>query len=198
MLKDFFLELDEAWKPVGEEPIRLPIIGCAALLLQVDNFYRGTKDSDVLELKNISSTIRDQLLTLAGPNTTIAKRHKCYLEMVPSAFPFLPPKHLFHSIDSISKDIQNFQVDALDITDIVVSKLKSFRAGDVDDINELVRLNLLSHSKLIERFSLAIDAWFMDARANQLPKIIQNLNTILRDSFGVEEVEFELPNWIGQ
>lgn len=196
MLEDFFLELDERWKPVGIEPIRLPIIGCSALLLQINDFYRGTKDSDVLELGEISQTISKLLLKLAGPNTTIAKRRKCYLDMVQPAVPFLPPRALFHPLHSLTKHLKNFQVEALDIADVVVSKLKPFRAGDLDDINELVRLNLVSPRTLVERFSLAKESWLMDSRASHLPKLIENLNTILRDAFGVQEVTFALPHWI--
>lgn len=195
MIEDFLLELDERWKPVGIEPIRLPIIGCSALLLQIDNFYRGTKDSDVLQLGKISSSISDLLLKLAGPKTTIAKRHKCYLDMVQPAVPFLPPRPLFHPVHSLAARLKNFQVEVLDIADVVVSKLKPFRAGDVDDIHELVRRNLFTHQKLVARFSLAKESWLMDARAPHLPKFIENLNTILRDAFNVNEVVFELPHW---
>ena len=56
---DFFRELDGLWTSLPEERIRLPIIGSAALMLQVD-YARGTKDSDILETAALTVDGGDQ------------------------------------------------------------------------------------------------------------------------------------------
>ena len=56
MIKDFFLNLDKEWKPVGTEPILLPIIGSVASFLQCD-YERGTKDADLQEVEKIPKSL---------------------------------------------------------------------------------------------------------------------------------------------
>lgn len=43
LIREFLSEIDAHWKPIGAVPIRLRIIGSAALMLQTD-YQRGTKD----------------------------------------------------------------------------------------------------------------------------------------------------------
>ncbi len=63
LIKEFLTEIDAKWKPIGEEPITLQIIGSAALMLQCD-YDRGTKDMDVLEAKDGSPAVKEGLLAM--------------------------------------------------------------------------------------------------------------------------------------
>jgi hypothetical protein len=193
MIKEFFRQLDKAWKPQGREPITLPVIGSTALFLQCD-YERGTKDSDILELEEIPEG--KDLLELAGEGSAFAAKHRMYLQIVTRGFPFLPPQALFHPVDSLNKSLKNFQVKALDIVDVVVSKLKPFRVQDQDDIQAVVNLGLVDPDKLLERFILTKERWLMDSRGRDLPGYIENLNLVQRDWLLVGETEIELPGYI--
>jgi len=65
LIEEFLTEIDRLWKPEAPGKIPLRIIGSAALMLQ-DDYERGTKDGDVLETKDITPAVKDQLLALAG------------------------------------------------------------------------------------------------------------------------------------
>lgn len=196
MIKEFFTELDNKWTLQTSESILLRIIGSTALFLQFD-YSRGTKDTDILELENLTPTIQKELLRLSGKESTLYKKYRIYLEIIGHAWPFLPPKPLFHPIDSLNKSLKNFRIEALDVVDVIVSKLKTFRLQDQDDILAMIDLDLVSHEKLIERFKIAMSRWELDARAEDLPEYIRNLNEVERDFLHVKESEFELPRWIG-
>ena len=46
------------------------------------------------------------------------------------------------------------------------------------------------------RFRAAVDAYSLDARAEDLPLYIRNLHTVERDFLEVVESEIELPGWM--
>jgi hypothetical protein len=77
-----------------------------------------------------------------------------------------------------------------------VSKLKPYRAQDVDDIREMVKRRLIEPNKLLERFKLAKEAWLNDSRAVDLKKYIDNLHEIQREFLQVEETSIDLPSWL--
>ena len=95
-----------------------------------------------------------------------------------------------------NKNLKNFKIQILDVADVIVSKLKPFRSQDIDDIREMILGNFVDHTKLIERFKLAVDSWLMDARASDLPRCIKNLNQIEKDFFFKKPTQIELPDWI--
>ena len=197
MFEDFFLEIDEKWQPCGSEPIILPIIGCSALVLQC-HYYRGTKDNDILEIGNITSDITKSLEALAGKGTILAKRHKLYLDIVGAGIPFLPQSPQFHPLKDFNHHLKNFNLKVLDVTDVVISKLKLFRAQDVEDIKHVVDMDLIKPKKLVERFLSAVEIWSLHSRAPDLPQYVENLHTVERDFLGVEESHIELPlSWLG-
>lgn len=193
MIQEFFKELDKEWKPTGSEPICLPIIGSSALFLQC-NYERGTKDSDILEINKIPES--KKLLELAGKGSKFALKHRMYLELITQGFPFLPTKAMFHPIDSLNASLKNFRIEALDVVDVVVSKLKTFRAQDKDDIQAMIDLDLIDPNKLLERFLLAKDRWLSDSRNVDLPFYIENLHTVQRNYLSVAETIIELPDYI--
>jgi len=193
MIKEFFHHLDEAWQPLGSEPILLPVIGSVALFLQCE-YERGTKDSDILEIEAIAEG--KKLLKLAGKGSEFAAKHRIYLEILKKGIPFLPAQPLFTPIDALNRSLKNFRINALSITDTVVSKLKPFRPQDQEDIKATINLKLLDPNELLERFLLAKERWLLDARASELPSYVKNLHRVQRDFLGVAETKIELPGWL--
>ncbi len=60
----------------------------------------------------------------------------------------------------------------------------------------MIDRELVPHAILVERFRSAVDMYSCDARASDLPRYVENLHQLERDSFGVSETEVELPTWI--
>lgn len=191
LVEQFFRDLDHEWKS-SQGKITLLIIGSGALFLQTDH-GRGTKDSDILETSEISPDISQQLRAIAGRGSPLFKKHHVFLDIVRAPIPFLPQTPIFH--DAPTLKLKNFSVRVLDIVDIVVSKLKPFRPRDVEDIQYLVSKKLIPHGKLLERFRLVIDYHSMDARAEEFPKFVKNLNEVER-MMHAPESKIELPDWI--
>jgi hypothetical protein len=192
-IHNLLAEIDVQWKPLGGEPIRLRLIGSAALMLQTD-YERGTKDADILEADELTPAVRAQLLALAGPKSVLYGKYRMYIEVVLKAILFWPQSPSFHPIPVLT--LKNFTVEVLDPTDIVVSKLKRLNQNDIDDIRAMAGKNLLDHKKLVSRFESAVDRFSADARAEDLPAYIRNLNRIERDFLGVPESRIELPEWM--
>ena len=193
LINSFLAEIDEKWKPVGGEPIGLRIIGSAALMLETD-YERGTKDGDILETEGITPAVCGQLLSLAGIKSPLFEKYRMYLEVVLRAILFLPRDPVFHFVKGLS--LKNFTLEVLDVTDVVVSKLKRLNQNDVEDIKAMAGMSLLDHKKLVSRFKSAVDLFSIDARAEDIPKYIKNLNRIERDFLGAPESEIELPDWM--
>lgn len=194
LIREFFADIDAEWKQIGAEPIELQIIGSAALMLQVD-YERATKDGDVLETTSVTPAVKGQLISIAGRGTEIHKRRRIYVDVVINGLPFLPHKAVFHSVRHL--EMKHFKASALDITDTVVSKIKRLNNDDLTDIKAMADRRLLDHAKLIDRFNAAVDRFSMDARAEELPKYVANLNRIERDFLGVKPTRIELPDWMG-
>ncbi|MBP9085183.1 MAG: hypothetical protein KBG15_03655 [Kofleriaceae bacterium] len=190
-ISDFFAELDHAW---GDEavPVILPLFGAGALVLQTA-YYRATKDSDIFETLQHTASIKSRLQQLAGRDAVLHRRHRMYLEFVPNGIPFFPREPLWHPVPL---RLRWLRIQALDITDVEVSKLARFHADDRQDIDEMVQRGLVSHTRLYERFVDAVHERSMDARADQLPAYVDRFHTVERDMFGTEESEIELPSWI--
>lgn len=197
MIEEFFLELDQLWKLETAQKLELQLIGSTALFFQM-NPWRGTKDTDALKIETFTQAELAHIEKIAGKGSRLASRHQLYLELVDKAFPFLPQKPLFHPVEHLNVRLQNFSVSALDITDLVVSKLKPFRAQDVGDIREVAATGVLQNDKFVERFKSALQRWSMDSRAEDFPQCVKNLHTIQRDFLNVPEAEIELPRWIGE
>jgi hypothetical protein len=190
-----FSEIDTGWVPPPAR-VCLPIIGSVALMLQT-SYRRGTNDGDVLETAALDTSIQSRLLELAGRDTRIHHRTRLYLDIVGNGIPFLPQQPIWHRA-TILDSLVHLDVVLLDVTDVVVSKLKRFIARDVDDIRAMVDRNTVPHATLVDRFRAAVDAWAMDARADDLPKLVKRLHQVERDLFDVPETPIELPSWIGR
>jgi hypothetical protein len=187
-----FLEaLDQAWPDVGTGKIRLQVIGSTALMLQFD-YVRGTKDSDLLRAGSLPTPLETRLETLAGAGSTLARRHRMYLDLVAPSLLFRPQRLEFHLLVALNETLRAFEVEALDPVDVVVTKLKRFHANDLADIRAVWEQGLLDHGRLLERFRAALDACGMDAQADDFPRYVENLNQVERDLLGVAETPFDL------
>jgi hypothetical protein len=191
----FFQELDRLWTPPPAEKIHLRIIGSAALMLQVD-YERGTTDSDILETSALTDAMKERLLALGGERSSLHARHRVYLDIVPRGLPFLRQQPRWHAVADLNASLACFEVDVLDVVDVVVSKLKRFNANDRSDIEAMVERDVVPHAALVACFRETVDFYGMDARASDLPRYVKSHHTIERDLFDVEPTEIELPSWI--
>lgn len=193
LVEAFLTDLDAQWSGPEERKIPLRVIGSAALMIQHD-YERGTKDSDVLETLEMTPEIKGRLQELAGKGTAFASRHRMYLDIVSGGLPFLPQRPLCHQAESLA-GLKHFAVEALDVVDVAVSKLTRFNASDARDIEAMVAAGHVPHGRLITRFKAAVDAFSMDARAEDFKKYLENLHAVERDYFALPESEIKLPDW---
>lgn len=190
LIREFLIEIDVKWKPIGEEPITLQVIGSGALMLQT-HYDRGTKDGDVLESRNGPAAIKEQLIALAGKETDIQRQFHIHIDVVNGAILFLPQQPVFHPLPSLT--LKNFKIEVLDVVDVVLSKLKRYNNDDKNDIRAMADKRLLDHERLVARFEAAADWLSMDARALDVPRYLGNLRKIERDILGVAPSDIELP-----
>lgn len=195
VIEDFLRDIDASWRWTSMPKIRLRIIGSAALLLQSD-YARGTKDSDVLESLDLSEETQARLKELAGPHSAIYNRRRLYIDIVRNGIPFLPQAPVWHPLAPLNASLSHFELEVLDIVDVVVSKLKRFNRDDVNDVSAMVQKGLVPHGTLVERFRAAVDVFSCDARADELPRYVRNLNRLERDGYGATATLIELPEWI--
>jgi hypothetical protein len=194
-IREFFKALDAAWRPTSAGKVSLRIIGSTALMLQTD-YERGTKDSDIIETTQMDATTRQLLLDLAGRDTSFHKKHRLYIEFVASALPLMPQSPNWIEAIDLNRVLTHFFVEVLETADVLVSKLKRFNANDQRDIEAMVDGQHVTHEKLVERFRLAVDWFAGDARAQDLPRYVTNLNQVERDLFDVPESDIQLPPWV--
>jgi hypothetical protein len=186
---EFFRELDRHWPHPVTEKITLSIIGSGALMLQT-RYERGTRDSDVFETAALTKSVASDLLALAGKGTPLALRRGMHIDIVANGIPFLPRGPRWHPMPSIA--LEHFEIHALDVIDVVVSKLKRFNANDISDADAMIGMGHVDHGRLLERFRSAFDEFSHDSRAADLGTYVSNLNRVERDMFGVAETEFDL------
>lgn len=193
-VEDFLVDIDRRWKG-SETGIPLRIIGSTALLLRTD-YQRGTDDSDVLQTAEVTDDIKDRLLALAGKKTPMHARHGMYIQVLSTGFPLLARQPLFHAMQEINATLQHFEIHALDVVDVVVSKLKPLRGRDREDILQMVSRGLVPHDLLVSRFKDAVEDYSGGAGAEDIPRFWNNLNQIERDVLQVPETPMELPDWL--
>jgi hypothetical protein len=192
------LDLDKLWQSQGEPRIRIRILGSMSLMLQTD-YERGTKDGDILYAHPVDGQVKDRLLSLGGQGTVLATRHRVYIDVVTSGILMLPAQPKYIPIPDLTARLTNFEVEALSIPDVVISKLKPFRPTDIADINAMILRGHITHDQFLSLFQSAVDRFADGATGTaKLPQIVQNFNQIERDSFGVEETEIELPPWVDE
>lgn len=195
MVEGLLRDVDGAWTPAPVERLTLRIIGSTALFLQT-NYRRGTKDSDVLETTEVSGAVQGRLIALAGKGTPMHTRHGLYIEVVGRAFPFLAVEPVWRPVVGLSSNLRHFDVEVLDVLDVVVAKLARLHGSDRDDIGAMVERGLVDHEALIRRFRSAVERIWYDARADDLPRHVRALHWAERDLLDEAETHIELPPWV--
>jgi hypothetical protein len=138
------------------------------------------------------------LEAIAGQRSKLHVRHKLYVDIVSRGLPFLAQAPTWVDVPDLNAGLTNFHVQVLHIVDVVVSKLKRFHLYDLQDVEAMVERGLVDHGLLIERFRDAVDGYLLDARAEDLPKYVENLHQVERDLFGVPETAIDLPSWLDE
>ena len=197
MIREFIKQVDALWETTQATPLPLKVIGGAALVLNF-NYSRVTKDTDIIEVSELTNDIQASLAKIAGSNSTLCRRFHLYIDVVKKGIPMLPPKPNFLPDKILNSQLKNFHVEVLDVTDVIVSKIRRFSATDIDDIKAMIDLKVVSSDELLDRFKQAIEPWKFDARSEELPQIIKNFHSVQRDMLFVEESSFVLPDWISQ
>lgn len=191
-IDDFIRDLDAKW---NRGPLTLRVLGSVALMMATD-YWRGTKDGDVLETAELTVDIRERLLGLGGKGTPMAKKHGVYLDIVPSGLPLLPHPPRYHKATELSATLNHFRIEVLDVVDVCVSKLKRFNANDQVDIEAMANRGLLDKDVLLERFKSALELAEMSAYADDLPQVVRNLHIVEREWLYAEESRVDLPGWV--
>jgi hypothetical protein len=194
-LEAFFQEIDRAWPDQRAGKNQLRLLGSTALMLQTD-YARGTKDGDVLDTVTLTVETKDRLLALAGVGSRLHARHQIYIDIINNGLPFLPQRPLWHPLAELNASLRMFEIEVLDVVDVVVSKMKRFNANDQSDVQAMIDRDLVPPARLVSRFRAAVDLFSGDARAEDLPRYVRSLHRVERDMLGVPETEIELPDWI--
>lgn len=194
-IEEFVLAIDRGWHGAQDPKILLRVLGSTSLMMQAD-YFRGTKDGDVLEAVALTPAIKDRLLSLAGKETKLADKHGIYLDIVPLGLPFFPLNPDWRPLTEFNRSLCCFELEALGIVDTVVTKIKRFNANDQADIQAMIRLGLAPHELVVERFRSAIDRFSGDARAAEFPVYVKHLHRVEREYFEADESEIDLPSWI--
>lgn len=189
----FLLELDGAW-PNAEGRIPLRIIGSTALMLQT-SYERGTKDSDVLETDELTDDVRERLLRLAGPDTSLHQRHRLYIDVVRRGVPFRRQSPIYHPPVELNASLRRFHVEVMGVVDVVVSKLARFNANDRADVDAMVARELVFHGDVVACFVEAVD-FKVDLTWGEFTRYVRNLHAVERDMFGVTPTEVQEPSWL--
>ena len=171
IIDDLFREIDARWGAPPTARIRLRIIGSSALMLQT-GYERGTKDSDVLETAEITADVKTRMLDLAGKGSTLHAKHRLFIDFVSRGTPFLPQTATYHLQAGLNAELRHFEIEVLDVVDVVVAKLKRFHAADRGDIEAMVERDLVPHAELVSRFRAAVNEFACDARAEELPRYV--------------------------
>lgn len=192
-IEAFLREVDAAWRQPGPR-IRLRIIGSTALMLQTA-YYRGTKDSDVLETDEVTDAVAERLLHIAGPGTEIHTRRAMYIDIVRRGVPFRRQSPAYHRLDELSASLEHFDVEVMSVVDVVVGKLARFNANDRSDIDAMVGRGLVDHGEVLQCFLDALD-FKMDVTSDEFTAYVRHLHVVERDMLAVGESEIEEPDWL--
>ena len=194
-IEAFFQEIEHAWPDQCAGKNQLRLLGSTALMFQTD-YARGTKDGDVLDTVTLTVETKDRLLALAGAGTRLHARHQIYIDIVDNGLPFLPQRPLWLPLTEFNASLRWFDIEVLDVVDVVVSKMKRFSANDQSDVQAMIDRDLVKPARLVSRFRAAVDMFSGDARVEDLPCYVRRLHRVERDMLGVPETDIELPDWI--
>jgi hypothetical protein len=157
-IHEFLDALDRELLPLAKAGERLDLyhIGRSALVfhLGMPLPHGGTRDVDAVQLGHPLSPLNQKAVELFGKGTPNASRLGLYLEMVNAGLPPLP--HGFRDrATEVPGDWRVIRLWRLDPHDLAVTKLKSFRLQDRQDLQFLCDADLLEAGKLRQALELA-------------------------------------------
>ena len=132
---------------------RLYLSGGAAVVLAYGSTER-TKDVDAFVAER--NEVLDELQVWAGKNTVIAKREGYFFEVVPPIYP-LAPGMFDRALPIEGLTLQAITPFAIELHDIIITKLGRYHAKDRSDIELLTRIPGFRHERLTELYALARD-----------------------------------------
>lgn len=132
---------------------RLYLSGGAAVVLAYGSTER-TKDVDAFVAER--NEVLDELQVWAGKNTVIAKREGYFFEVVPPIYP-LAPGMFDRALPIEHLTLQAITLFAIELHDIIITKLGRYHAKDRSDIELLTRIPGFRHERLTELYALARD-----------------------------------------
>jgi hypothetical protein len=164
LIRGFLDSMDRELQTLAEEQERFDLyhVGRSALVFHhgLALPHGGTRDFDAVQIAHPLERLGQLALERFGKETANAQRLGLYLEMVPSGLPPLPAsfRKRCTEVDGGWKVIRLWRLEA---HDLAVSKLKSFRAQDREDIQFLCDKGSLNPRKLRELLEAAF-LWSLD------------------------------------
>jgi hypothetical protein len=152
---------------------RLYLSGGAAVVLAYGSTER-TKDVDAFVAER--NEVLDELQAWAGKNTVIAKREGYFFEVVPPIYP-LAPGMFDRALPIEGLTLQAITPFAIELHDIIITKLGRYHAKDRSDIELLTRIPGFRHERLTELYALARDD-MTSCWPDKLEKTDRNFNLV--------------------
>lgn len=152
------IRLDEPWRDfLGEldgllpGPVTLHCLG-GFVLVHMYELPRATNDIDFIALDTDAdqTATLDLLLTHGGHGAPLHVRHKVYLQL-PAIAPY-PEAYRTRLVPLDIRNLSRLSLAALDVHDLVLSKLDRFHLVDREDIKHLARTALLDVDVLRNRY----------------------------------------------
>jgi hypothetical protein len=131
----------------------LYLSGGAAVVLAYGSTDR-TKDVDAFVAQ--PNEVLDELQAWAGKNTAVAKREGYFFEVVPPIYP-MAPGMFERAIPIEGLSLQAITPFAIELHDIIITKLGRYHARDRSDIELLTRIPGFQEEQLAALYALARD-----------------------------------------
>jgi Nucleotidyltransferase of unknown function (DUF6036) len=131
----------------------LYLSGGAAVVLAYGSTDR-TKDVDAFVAQR--NEVLDELQAWAGKNTAVAKREGYFFEVVPPIYPAAPGM-FERSIPIEGLNLRAITPFAIELHDIIITKLGRYHAKDRSDIELLTRIPRFHEEQLAALYALARD-----------------------------------------
>jgi hypothetical protein len=163
----------------------LYLSGGAAVVLAYGSTER-TKDVDAFVSQR--NQVLDELQAWAGKNTAVAKREGYFFEVVPPIYP-LAPGMFDRALPIEGLNLQAITPFAIELHDIIITKLGRYHAKDRFDIELLTRIPGFRHERLTKLYTLARDE-MKTYWPDKLEKTDRNFNLVRTVILGLPPEEW--------
>ena len=140
---------------------------------------RPTGDIDFIEVRPGQAS--EELLGVAGEGTTLAVRHHLHFQRVGVAT--CPDGYESRLTDVTPQGLQNLKIKALDVHDIVLSKVSRNSPRDRSDVEFLAKKGALARRLLEERFATEMRPYLLNEARETL-----TLDLWLEEFLGIEDI----------